>query len=250
MTLQKLENIELFINEKLQSIEKLQYQGYCNINYKVTTSKSSYLVRVFKNDESVNISREFEYKIQKKASLLGISSKPLYLDEEKRFMITNFLNGSHKKELNKIDIRKLTKTIKKLHNIKYYNNPYNLKKDFINYKKVLKDEKSKRLIRESISELNKIKKYKAIYVTTHHDLNPKNIIFIKDKIKFIDWEYCGVNSTFFDLASVCVEFNLDKKDYDIVLKQYFKRVKKEHKIQLISYIKIYKNICNLWFKVF
>ena len=52
---------------------------------------------------------------------------------------------------------------------------------------------------------------KKDFVLTHHDLNPKNIIFNKNNIKIIDWEYSGVNNKFFDLASICVEFNLNKK---------------------------------------
>ena len=81
-----------------------------------------------------------------------------------------------------------------------------------------------------------------------HFINPKNIIFYKNSIKFIDWEYAGVNDCFFDLATICIEFNLNKKEQNYLLKKYFKKVKKEYKVSLEVYIKIYKALCELWFK--
>ncbi|XPV69684.1 MAG: choline/ethanolamine kinase family protein [Halarcobacter sp.] len=248
MQIQKLRSLDFFKNKKIKSLKKLKNQGYCNINYKLNTTNKSYLVRVFKKDTTVNISREFEYKIQKKAWKKSIASKPLYLDKEKTFMITSFLKGVHKYKLTKSELKKLIKNIKKLHKIKSEVKPYDIKKDFKNYALCLKDESSKKIIKESLKELKKIKRYKKTKVTTHHDLNPRNIIFYKNSIKFIDWEYVGVNDCFFDLATICVEFKLNKKMRDLVLKSYFNKIKKEYKNSLDSYMKIYENLCILWFK--
>ena len=248
MKLQKLKKLKLFKDEKLLNLKKLPFQGFCNINYKLSSSKNNYLVRVFKSSDSVNISRDFEYKIQKKAWREKIASKPLYIDKKRTFMITQFLDGYHKEALKKDELKKVIKQIKKLHKIKTSQKVYDIKKDLKNYFKLLKDKTSKKLIQEAIKELKKIEKYKKNYVTTHHDLNPKNIIFYKNSVKFIDWEYTGVNDCFFDLATICVEFRLDNKMKKLVLKNYFLKIKKEYKICLNSYIKIYENICKLWFK--
>lgn len=248
MRLKQLKNISLFKNEKLKSLEKLKYQGFCNINYKLTTSKNIYLIREFKSNKSVNISRDFEYKIQKKAYKKNIASKPLYINKEKSFMITEFLKGSHKEMLKLEELKNLIKNLKKLHKIKTTEKVYDLKKDFKNYEKILKDKESKKLIKDSLKKLNKIKNFKKSYVTTHHDLNPKNIIFHKNSIKFIDWEYVGVNNCFFDLATICVEFKLSKKMQTYLLKKYLKKVRKEDKISLNVYIKVYNSLCKLWFK--
>lgn len=60
-------------------------------------------------------------------------------------------------------------------------------------------------------------------------MNPKNIIFNKNKFKIIDWEYAGINDRFFDLASICIEFQLNKSEEKIVLSSYFKNKKNYHK---------------------
>lgn len=246
MKLKTLAKLKLFSKETLINLEKLEYQGFCNINYKLKSSKKTYLLRVFKNSDTVNISREFEYKIQKKASKKGIAPKPLYLN--KKYMVTQFEKGKHKESLRKSELKCIIKTIKKLHTIKTNTKVHSLQKDFKNYAKILKDKSSKMMIKESLIELKNVSKKKKYQVTTHHDLNPKNILFKKGRVKILDWEYTGKNSLFFDLATVCVEFELSKKMQEKVLKHYFGKIKKSHIQELKRFMKIYVNLCTLWFK--
>jgi len=247
MTLQQLKQFKIFKNEKLQSLDLLENQGFCNINYLLKSSKNKYLVREFKSDETVNISRDFEYAIQKKAFKKDIAAQPLLLDKKKQFMICDFLKGSHKEKINKKEIKLLAKNIKKLHKIKSNEKEYELKRDLKDYKKNLKNSKAKVSISICKKELKKLKKYKKELVTTHHDLNPKNILFHKNTIKFIDWEYVGVNDKFFDLATVCYEFTLNTKEEKILLKAYQKSVHKKDIQKLHSHMLIYEHLCKLWF---
>ena len=66
MNIKTIKNLNLFKDELLD-LKKLKNQGFININYLLKTSNKSYIVRVFKSKNSVNISREFEFKTQKKA---------------------------------------------------------------------------------------------------------------------------------------------------------------------------------------
>ena len=247
----KILNLKLFktyniFKEELLSLEVLETQGFNNISYLLKTSKKSYIVRVFKSNESVNISREFEFKTQKKAYKQNIAPKPVFLNSE--FMIYEYLKGIHKLELKKSDIKTLAKQIKKLHKIKAKAKTYDLKSDLLNYKKILKDDKSKEIIKQSEKSLKKLKKFKKDLVLTHHDLNPKNIIFKKNKIKIIDWEYAGTNDRFFDLAAVCIEFKLNTKEEKLFLENYLGKINKNHYIKLKHFKIIYTNLCSLWFE--
>lgn len=163
-------------------------------------------------------------------------------------MICLYLQGEHKNTLNKSDLKKLVKNVKKLHTIKTNIKAYNFKDIVKFYKKSLKDKESKKLLKSLKKELKSIKNYKQNLVTTHHDLNPKNILFYKNTIKFIDFEYAGVNDIFFDLATICCEFNLSEKQQKRVLLSYFKKSKRSHLKKLNSYKKIYTNLVTLWFK--
>jgi thiamine kinase-like enzyme len=245
LNLKLLKTYNIF-NEELLSLVVLKTQGFNNISYLLETANKSYIIRVFKSNESVNISREFEFKTQKKAYKQNIAPKPIFLNGE--FMIYEYSKGIHKSKLKKSNIKTLAKQIKKLHKIKVKAKTYNLKSDLSNYKTYLKDKESKKLINQSIKSLKKLKKFKKHLVLTHHDLNPKNIIFNKNKIKIIDWEYAGVNDRFFDLASICIEFNLNKKEEKLFLDNYLKKSNITQYLKLKHFKIIYKNLCALWFK--
>ncbi len=245
MTIKTLKKYKLFKNIKLLKLELLKEQGFCNTNYLLKSKNKKYLIRVFKNNNSVNISREFEYETQKKAARKNLAAAPLLLT--KKFMVCTYLEGKHKNKLKNKELKKLVKNIKKLHKIKSKVRAYDLKKDLKYYKRSLKNQKSKILIKILKQEIKKLKNYKINLVTTHHDLNPKNILFHKKTIKFIDFEYAGVNDKYFDLATIAHEFKLNKKQKNILIKTYNKKVKTKDIKKLNTYIKIYKILCKLWF---
>lgn len=247
MNLESIRNYNLF-KEELLSLDLLKNQGFNNISYLLKTTNKSYVIRVFKSNESVNISREFEYEIQKKAYKKNIASKPIFFNEH--FMIYEYEKGIHKTKLSTWELKNLILKIKKFHKFKINEKPYDLKKDLLNYDKNLNDFRSKKLIKESFRNLLLLKKFKQDLVLTHHDLNPKNIIFKNNSIKIIDWEYAGLNDRFFDLASICVEFSLNKKDEKLMLQSYFNQYKKKHLQKLNHFKIIYKNLCSLWFKYY
>lgn len=245
MNLESLRSYNIF-KEELLSLDLLKNQGFNNISYLLKTTNNSFVIRVFKSNESVNISRQFEYQIQKKAHKKSIASKPIFLNEE--FMIYEYETGIHKTKLSKIELKNLVSKIKKFHNFKVKTKAYDLSLDLKNYSKKLKTTKSKQIINSCFKSIKVLKKHKYEAVLTHHDLNPKNIIFNKKGLKIIDWEYAGVNDRFFDLACVCVEFKLNKNEEKILLDNYFKTKKNYHKIKLKHYKIIYESFCKLWFE--
>ena len=119
--------------------------------------------------------------------------------------------------------------------------------DLKNYSQKLTNKKSKKLINSCYKSLQILKKYKYNFVLTHHDLNPKNIIFNETGFKIIDWEYAGTNDIFFDLETICIEFNLSNKQEKLLVDYYFPKKKSFYTIKLMHYKIIYKNLCKLWF---
>ena len=92
----------------------------------------------------------------------------------------------------------------------------------------------------------KLYNFKKDFVLCHHDLNPKNFIF-SDDIKLIDWEYARYNDRYFDLASVIIEFKLNKKEENLLLNSYFKNTYDIDKKKISSFKKTYISICKKWF---
>lgn len=231
MTITKLKTYKFFEDKTIKKLILLPNQGHCNHNYLLQTKNQNYLLREFKltND------RKSEFKIQKKVSKKAIGSKPIIIDETQGFMLCEFIEGKHKVKLTQQELKKLAKLLKKLHHIKDNKKVPLLKKYF-----KFKDKK----VNNAFISLKKEPKELRL---CHNDLHSKNILFYKKNIKFIDWEYAGVNDLYFDLVSIIIEYKLNKKDESSFLKAYFYR-KKINLKKITAYKIIYKELWRVWFE--
>jgi len=210
----------------------LPEQGFSNENYTFTIDQKKYLLRKFKLQDR---DRELEYQIQSLAYQHGLAAKPLHLDLSQGFMVCEFLEGAHKKELERADLGVFALQLKTLHNLKINGKVLNLEQMF----KIMHSDTE-----EAFSVIESFPKELAL---CHNDLNAKNCIFSKKGLKFIDWEFAGVNDIYFDIASLSVEFSLGTMDEVYFLASYF-RMDGWNKEKLDAYKVIYKALCKQWFK--
>lgn len=226
--------IQAFFKDKEEpTLSLLPEQGYCNVNYLAYAQNSRYLVRKLQPN---HIDRAFEYRVQVKAYQHAIAAKPFHLDLQNHLIISEFLEGVHKHKLTPRELRTLSATLRKMHKIKLRKTRYNLKKDFKSG-----DAKAHKAMRQ----LDKIPNDPVL---THHDLNPKNILFHKNKVKFIDWEYTGINDRYFDLATIAAEFKLTSKEEHYFLRRYFTKRNTINLKKLYLYKELYTILCAQWFK--
>ncbi len=225
-----LKSHPFFSDKTIDSCTLLKHQGYCNENYLVLAEGKKYIARKFLRND---IDRVFEYKVQLLAFEQGITAESLVFDEENSFMLFEFLEGRHQNELDKKNLKLLASTLQKLHTVKIDTKPIQI---MINNK-----------TNEVLDALEIIENYPKEYVLCHNDINSQNIFF-SDEAKLIDWEYAGVNDKYFDLASVCVEFNLDTKEEMYFLEHYFDISEEIYEEKLRGYKAIYKALCVQWFE--
>jgi len=217
---------------KIENFSLLPTQGFCNDNYSFSMNDQKYLLRKFKLQ---TIDRKFEFKVQNLAYAQEIAAKALLLDEESGLMICEFLEGHHKNVLDRNDLKNLADLLIKLHLIQVDT------EEVLNLENLF-DTKS-----EVLTEaFNTVKSYHTEYVLCHNDLNSKNILFSKE-VKLIDWEFASINDKYFDLASLCVEFNLNKEDEIYFLESYFSTAKEIQREKLNAYKTIYTALCKHWF---
>jgi thiamine kinase-like enzyme len=209
-----------FNSKQIESCDLLENQGYCNENYMVVADGVNYIVRKLLRDD---IDRAFEWKVQKLVFEKNITAEPLVFDEENAFMLFAFLEGEHKTTVSSDELKHLAQTLQKLHSISIDAKPIELQTD-----------------------TSTVECYPQEYVLCHNDLNSQNIFFSTD-IKFIDWEYAGVNDRYFDLACVCVEFGLDGEMVEVFLEAYFKGENFSFE-KLEAYKMIYMALCEEWFQ--
>ena len=222
----------LFKEYKIDSLTLLSTQGFSNKNYRFDYQNSTYLLRKFILSDR---DRELEYKIQTLAYEQGIAAKPFLLDIDNDLMICEFLEGEHKEILSREELKQLVKVLKKLHAVKIDSENMEISTLFSVQNKEVEE------------AFTILEKYPNEMVLCHNDLNPKNILFSEKNIKFIDWEFAGLNDLYFDLASVSVEFELSVVDEAYFLANYF-LMDGWNKEKLDAYKVIYKALCKQWFK--
>jgi hypothetical protein len=61
------------------------------------------------------------------------------------------------------------------------------------------------------------------FVSTHHDLNPSNILFVGERPIFVDWETAAQADRFVDLAGLANYFTADARDEAALVTAYFGR---------------------------
>jgi aminoglycoside phosphotransferase (APT) family kinase protein len=221
-----------FFNGKpIESCTLLENQGYCNENYLVVADRVKYIVRSFIN----NTNREEEFDIQKQASLIGIAPNPLVLNLKDRYMIMEYVEGIHQKKLDLFSLYMLIDTISVLHDNVF------IEKEMVKAKDLVK-----RRDKEIVDALEIIEDSLEDFVLCHNDLNPLNILWKENKPTLLDFEYASVNDCYFDLATLSIEFTLEKKEESLMLHRYFGNVFFRDKFE--AYKVIYRVLCEEWFQ--
>lgn len=212
------------------------YGGLTNTSFLARSKADTFVVRIGKPDPEIfGIDRFCEVASQTSASNIGIAPKILYSNQKNGTLITQFIHG---KTLTEKDIaspfllERIVQIVKKCHTIPF-------KKEFETatiYDKIRKmvwvsqTYKNSFLSREESEKTLGIidtiemyfqrneKKYDGL---CHNDLVPANFIDDGKQLWLIDWEYACWGNILLDLASFCVELNMNEGKMQDVLKQYF-----------------------------
>lgn len=228
MMLALLQAHPFFATQEILTCVAMPHQGYCNLNYLVSTTKTRFIARKLLRED---IDREQEWHILQKVYQAELTAEPLVFDREQGFMVFAFVEGEHKTELGEDDLKQLAQVLQKVHAIPCELEPM-----------VLELEAQSDTIKEALAT---IAKYPKAYALCHNDLNRFNVLF-SDKVKLIDWEYAGMNDRYFDLASVCVEFGLDETQQTLFMGYYGETPCEQTKLH--AYMTLYSALCAQWFE--
>lgn len=195
-----LKKCPTFTRKDIKTISKI-HSGYTNFSYKLTTKNNEiFQIRFSKENDLVDRSNE-----KKVIDLVDFRKYFLYLDENGN-AIKKWISGDIVKSKNVDDkfIDLLLQEIDLLHQIKFDN-------------KILKHTYTNILNNQKISKkyLNMYKKCLNIlndkkWVLSHNDLNLQNMIFNKNKLIFIDYEWARINHPLWDIVNFMRETKLSK----------------------------------------
>jgi aminoglycoside phosphotransferase (APT) family kinase protein len=218
--LQSLSQHKPFTEKEGLALTPLTQQGHCNQSFLLHNGTERYALRQFGEEKR---DRALEYRIQTLAYEQGIAPKPHLLDIQNSFMVSAYIEGTHRKHLNHEALQILADTLRTLHSIKIDTPP----------------------IRLTI-EHSSLDVFHPDPVLCHNDLNPHNLIW-HHTLTLIDWEYAGSNDRYFDLASVVVEFGLESADREVFMETYFQH-HTWNKEKLEAYTHTYREVCEQWWK--
>jgi len=211
-----------FANKRIIAVSPLEQQGHCNQNYLLRTAQTSYILRLFGEEER---DRVMEYRLQQLAFRYTLAPEPHLLDLDAGFMVSAYVSGVHRQILSVQQLQALAKHLAALHHIPY---------------------QEKQIHSDEVLHHPNTSIYEP--VLCHHDLNPYNILWQDDIPTFIDWEYAGIDDRYFDLASVTVEFKLDEQMCVLFLKSYFDDHGAIDTKKLHIYQTHYQNLCEQWWQ--
>ncbi len=203
--------------------------GYSDAkNYLVNTSGKSYVLRVLAETElPCDLKRELHG--MQEGSKLGIAPHIHHVSADGRAILMDYIDGGTV-TLAQIkqpeNIVKIAKTLRAVHATA--KNPYpsaSFNEKMEGYYQILKE---RSLINSAVTEA--ILRIRTIHeklalddsekVSTHGDLNPRNIFLTGNEIKLIDWAECNWEDPFYDLTCLTLMNDYSEKEEALLLESY------------------------------
>ena len=247
---------EIVLQEKVTGCERLQH-GMTNFNYKIFTKHGVYVYRVPGDASNLLIDRYEEREILQQIRFSELDVETIHYEVPHGNKLTRFIENIPITDyiLPKRSVI-VSQLLKRLHSsglvfrnkfcpmerINFYENvlishQISFYKDFPANKRRLEYLCHHFPFIQS-SELS----------PCHNDIVPQNILLAKSgRAYLIDWEYAGMNHHFWDLASYCIENNLNRNEETAFLAIYLMRDVNDDDRQKIIIFKIFQDILwSLW----
>ena len=216
-----------------------------NTNYILTTSKRKYILKIFEHSTKKEIQYQLQieeylhkHRIPIPRIIHNTKNQALGIIKEKNFLLYEFVQGNHLKELSKALAIDLGKQVGNLHKtlldlrISYHEKDYAfiefLRKQ-LHKKKIspfLKQEREKTL--QELDHLNVQYLRRSII---HSDLHPENILAQKKITAFLDWGDVHYDYLIYDLGTLIKNFFVRWRQQDLTYFKLFLKHYQKH-IQL------------------
>jgi aminoglycoside phosphotransferase (APT) family kinase protein len=237
---------------ELTAIEPIKH-GLTNDSWLVRFAHDAVVVRLSNAaSDRLQIDRVSEALILDAAGAIGIGAPVLLCNPQQRTLVTRYLgaNWSEDDARSTANIMRLGKTFRKLHSIQPPAGVHrvallNVVEDYLLTLKqhgVKHDAPFAACARVLADLLDK-----SSACLCHNDVHRLNVVD-DGSIRLIDWEYAGIGSPLFDLASVCVYHTYDADRRDELLAAYARPDVASPKL-LTQACELFDYIRGLWMQV-
>ncbi len=216
--------------------------GRSNASYCFTGIRCKFFIQITNRSNTLFLPYEGVIKLEKIMNVdeyKGLSpwlvdtyfqSKEVRIQE---WFESDSLDLSLNKNKNVIDT--LAKSLAKLHQIKSTKLlSFDIEKHLLKYQRIALNKNKNRGLKSEINSClnNAIFKLKAYQQSSlcHYDLNLHNILFNRNKLKIIDWEYVCMGDPALDVAAIVNNFELEKESQEYFISSYRRYINKPTKI--------------------
>lgn len=248
--------LSAILDEEVLLIEKI-HGGMTNVNYKLTTTRNSYIYRVPGNASNLLVSRQEEMSVLVKINDIDIDVRTVYFDVLTGMKITEYVNNQFTTVSDSLmKIGTYCSLLNRLHSSGlFFEHSFSMFQKLEFYESLMEEEHilppldytgfRKQLVMLDVY-LNRIHEIRLS--PCHNDPVCENIL--QDEVGrsyLIDWEYAGMNDPFWDLAAVCQENDFDEQTEVFFLTYYFKRAPTITERKVILIYKIYQDaLWSIW----
>jgi len=249
------QRLEFFANHQPLALQKLAASS-TNDNYYVHTHRGHYLLRHYAPFVE-GVCRQQELRCQHAAAAVDVAPAPLCLNNHQRMLVSEFLTHSRHFDwqLHQGELWQLVSKLVSLHRLKVQTPVL----DAVLYLQQLKadipssswqsadDADWQRLL----AAAGAFVKLPQDIVLCHMDLHSGNILLQQQKLWLIDFEYCQLADSSFDLAALAINLDMNPREESNMLQFYLQHRQQAtqalaEKLQLAK--QLYSGFCWLWYK--
>lgn len=229
-------------------------KGMTNRSFKFSVKGKQYIMRIPGEGTDKLINRRNEYTVYQTIKEYGISDDIVYMSPENGYKITKFLHDAE--EANPFDPEDVKRSMDKLRNFHELKlevpHTFDIYGEIDFYEELWEGKPS--IFRDYQETKDKVFELKSIidempkeWVLAHIDSVPDNMLFVKDEIRLIDWEYAGMQDPHLDIAMFAIYSLYEREQVDALIDSYFTEgCSDEIRMKIYAYIAISGLLWSNW----
>lgn len=231
--------------EEIKALKK----GMTNRSFLIICKKEKYIVRIPGEGTDQLINRHGESDVYCAIAGKEIGDDVLYIDPERGYKVTRFLEGARCcNASDRDDVKKCMEKLRAFHKLELtVGHEFDIFEQIAFYESLWHGKPSAYAdyprVKEQVAGLRPyIAAHVEKKVLTHIDAVPDNFLFTTDKsgeekICLIDWEYAGMQDPHVDLAMFGIYSFYDRKQIDELIQMYFGgECRREIQLKIYCYI--------------
>ncbi len=216
------QHLEFFADHPPLQIRPLS-AGNTNLSYYIRTARSEYVLRRYNSLLSGRCHQQ-ELRCQHAAAAAGLAPAPLCLNNHQHILISDYIAEGTALTLNGPRLALLANKVARLHNLRVQTpllHPSRYLRQLLKHTEQQSVEPAASLFAALQHSAEQLAQLEQDTVLCHMDLHPGNLLWAGQKIWMLDFEYAQLADSSFDLAALCLHFQLSAEQQQQLIRVYW-----------------------------